>query len=934
MEESSPWLTPLQEENRRVMLRNVRVLSVIAMTLVPACSLLDYFAYPHLWWSFLSARVLVSSVEIFLLALTFLAFGQKYLRLLMLLVPMMPVICIVWMIHRCGDPASPYYAGLALCLVGVGYLYQWSYVECLIAILCTISLFFMATVPLLLDPVIRNGVDEGQFINNMIFLVANSIIIATGSHVHQRIRENEVISRFRLADNQKELEEKNNRLVEMDRLKTDFFSNVTHELRTPLTLMLAPLQRLQRLYAAENMDSHERPGLSTELNGIYKNALRLLRLINDLLDISSANSGRMQFASHPFSLPAFTSRLLLSLKSMAQHGGVEVGQAYRSHLDQVRGDEDKLEKVVLNLLFNAVKFTPSGGKVFLRVRELQEDLIIEVTDTGIGIPTKSLPFIFDRFWQADTSSTRQHPGTGLGLSVVKEFVERMGGRVEAESQVGKGTTMRVTLPIRREGVEVYLGGPTESAIEASAETLSENPLLTEAGKDEDQHTMPAAGENALAAWIKSIYKEAEQSQALAEVMPPPSVNQTYPAPGEEDLSKPLVLIADDEPGMLRFIRSELEDKFRVIEASEGMSALTLAEKFKPDLIISDYMMPNLDGLALCQALRARGPQGSMPIMLVTARSDEDVKMTALRNGANDVLVKPFSLTEFHTRVHNLVTAFQLRKEVESRNTQLEETLTELRSKENELMQSEKMAALGILTGGIMHEINNPLNFARSALYVLDRQAKQLPDGSSEEIGDIVSDLREGMDRIATIVSDLRTFCHPETALGATCALADPLQSAVRMLTPQVKESMVEIHEEIDPALCVSGDRNQLTLVFINIIKNSVDALASHPITPKDGRQIWVEARQLKQQIEVIIRDNGPGIAPQNLARIFDPFFTTKPSGEGTGMGLSLCYRIITAHGGTIAVQSEPGSGAKFVLRFAPATEYSLSSDPQISVMVT
>ena len=913
------WRAPLQEEDQRLTMRNIRTLCLIAMLLVPLAGVLDYLAYPNLWKNFFGARAAVSLIEILFLTVSYTGIGRKHYRLLMLLVPLVPAMAIAWMIYRSGDPASPYYAGLTLVLVGVGFLYQWSHVESIIAVIITLALYLAATLPLVQGANLHEG-SIGEFVNNGVFLILNSVVIITGSLVHHRIRLNEIISRLSLAENRKELEQKNQQLVEMDRLKTDFFSNITHELRTPLTLMIAPLQRLQRLYGT---DQKETSGLSVELAGIYQNSLRLLKLINDLLDLSSVDSGRTPLAREKFSLNDFTGVLFQSVSSLAQHGGVTTTLHYETSLEFVLSDREKLEKVLLNLIFNAVKFTPAGGTVRMVVRNDAGHLVFEVADTGVGISQQHLPFIFDRFWQADSSSTRRHPGTGLGLALVKEIVDRFGGSVVAESELGKGTTIRVRLPLVQQDGNVILGrdqfgegciGPSDAV---------EHGIDQQAGSSEVDAELETSS---TAKWIKSVYHEAEQSQSMlarkswglldAEVLPQETGAQALP-------DQPLILIVDDDPGLLRFMSSELGADYRVIAASNGAQALELAASHGPDMLISDYMMPGLDGLALCRALRDRPESKLMPIMLVTARSDEEVRLTALSDGANDVMVKPFSLTEFHIRVHNLVQAGLLRKEIEHRNVELECAIGELRSTEKELIQSEKMVALGILTGGIMHEINNPLNFARSALYILNRQAAKLPEEARADIQEIATDMGECINRIATIVSDLRIFCHPETAITSTCPISDPLQSALRILAGPVKDGRIEIQNDV-PAECgaVRGDRNQLTLVFINIIKNAIDALAGQGESNSSRPVIKISASDEASELEVRISDNGPGISPENLSRIFDPFFTTKVPGEGTGLGLALCYRIVIAHGGTINVSSAPHQGVEFVLRlpFAHETE--------------
>lgn len=903
------WEVLFKEENQKVTLRNIRVLCLIAMVLVPLAVVLDYLKYPDLWPVIFFVRATVSVVEILLLVLSYTKWGVKHYRLLMLLVPLVPAVAIAWMIFISGDPASPYYAGLTLVLVGVGFLYQWSHVESIIAVAITIGLYLAATIPLVFNEQVSKDT-TADVINNCVFILLNSVVIITGSLVHFRIRKNEVISRYRLSESQWQLEEKNQQLVEMDRLKMDFFSNVTHELRTPLTLMLAPMQRLLRLSGTDPAGiGTSRTGRQSELGGIYQNGLRLLKLINDLLDISSVDAGRLKIKFHEFRIDELAGRLATSIKSIAEQSGLNLAQQVQINLRTVRADEEKLEKILLNLLFNAVKFTPSGGTVSLKISQDNSCMVFEVQDTGTGIDAKSLPYIFDRFWQADTSVTRQHPGTGLGLSLVKEFAVAMGGRVEARSTLGKGTCMRVILPCSVEDNLIIIGSP-----QSADEPEGPAPAV-------DLAQQPSEKSPESSAWIQSIYREAETAYGEAQEMPFPqtdSVVLRQIIDPRSDSKIPLVLIADDEPGMLRFMRSELESRYRIIKVTDGKAALEVALQHRPDLIIADYMMPAMDGLTLCRELRKSKDFRATPIMLVSARTEESVRLNALQLGANDVLVKPFSLSEFNSRVDNLVENHLLHTQIEERNARLEKTLDELRAAERELIQSEKMAALGILTGGIMHEINNPLNFTRSALYVLDRRLGRMENADAGEISGIVEDVREGINRITTIVSELRTFCHPDVVMASSCSISEALQSATRLIAAPMREAAILLEENVPDFLLVRGDKNQLTLVFINLLKNALDALSSSTSGNKP-RQIHVNAKPLgANQVEISFTDNGPGISPDYINRVFDPFFTTKAPGEGTGLGLSICYRIITAHGGMITASSKPGRGTKFTIQLARA----------------
>lgn len=263
---------------------------------------------------------------------------------------------------------------------------------------------------------------------------------------------------------------------------------------------------------------------------------------------------------------------------------------------------------------------------------------------------------------------------------------------------------------------------------------------------------------------------------------------------------------------------------------------------------------------------------------------------------------------------------------------LQRTLDELQATEKELIQSEKMASLGILTGGIMHELNNPLNFAKSALFILDRKTGRLPEAARGNMGEVLGDIKEGLDRISTIVSDLRVFCSPETILASACPVLDPLQSSLRMLAGLISESRIELHTDVPESIDVRGDRNQLVLVFVNLIKNAIDAHLERQTRLPGRANIWIAAQPHGHDVEISVKDDGPGIPKENLPKLFDPFFTTKPPGHGTGLGLSTVYRIISAHGGTITAQSRPGLGAEFTFRLARASLPAAKSKPMEPVL--
>lgn len=276
------------------------------------------------------------------------------------------------------------------------------------------------------------------------------------------------------------------------------------------------------------------------------------------------------------------------------------------------------------------------------------------------------------------------------------------------------------------------------------------------------------------------------------------------------------------------------------------------------------------------------------------------------------------------RFREFATRFQLnlsRRDLETSNqqlsqkrVQLESTLEELKQTQDQLVTQEKQASLGVWSAGIIHEMNNPLNFARTGLYALRNTHKQLPEAERAEFKEIVADVEEGIQRVHAIVSDLRTYAHPgREDENEDVPLVDVVRMALRFLSADMQDS-VEVVQNVSPDQTVPGNRNKLIQVMGNLLQNSVDALKTK--TFDDGHPtITIESRMLNGRSQLILRDNGPGIAQQHLAKIFDPFFTTKDVGKGMGLGLGICYKIVQEAGGNISVRTELGQFCEFTLDF-------------------
>jgi signal transduction histidine kinase len=432
-----------EAEDRQLTLRLVRNLILIAMTLMVLSSALDAFVYPSFFQTFLLLRLACA----FLLWLVLLSLisrvAHQWYRAYTILVPLLPAAFIAVMIYLSGDPGSPYYAGLTLCLVAIAVMFQWTFQESLIALALILGLYCAAAIPHLA----RNpAAAMGAFASNSIFIILNGTLVTAASFMHRRIRVAEFISREKIRRQRETLKHRNDRLRELDRIRRDFIASITHELRTPLTVLLTPLQLFRQ---RKDLEEYDREIYDV----MFQQAMRLLKLINDLLDIAKIEAG--SHTIHPTVIhPGRTvEEIVRELQPVATSKGLRLSAETLTGESLLTTDADKLDKILLNLLINAVKFTPEGGQITCSVTRSNGEFVFTVADTGQGIPPSSLPFIFDRFWQGDSTLSKKEPGTGLGLALVKEFIALMKGRIEVESTLGSGTTFRIHLPSLRESSE-------------------------------------------------------------------------------------------------------------------------------------------------------------------------------------------------------------------------------------------------------------------------------------------------------------------------------------------------------------------------------------------------------------------------------------------------------------------------------------------------
>ncbi|HEY1171852.1 MAG TPA: ATP-binding protein [Verrucomicrobiae bacterium] len=876
--------TAFAEYDKKVRISNSRLGAVWAMILMPAGFTLDYLVYPQLVWEFLWLRILCSIYVGIVRSAFNTEFGDRNYRVLGMIWYMLPAFFIAGMIYASDDVTSPYYAGLNIVLIGAGLFLPWTYFENLLAWLLVTAMYAVAVL------MIGTTHDFPLVFNNLYFLILTGLIVVVSSYYTGDTRYREFALRFELDRNKQVLEDANKKLKELDEVKTRFFANISHELRTPLTLLLAPIETMRR-QKAHNFDEQTREWLST----MEANGLRLLKLINDLLDLVKLESGHMDVRRDSVNLEDFLKGLRSSVQKMADDKRVHISAQVDPSVTAIVTDRDKLEKILLNLVFNAIKFTPAKGQVIIKARKDGEFTQIEVVDTGVGIAEANIPYLFTRFWQADTSAQRKYQGTGIGLALVKELVEVQGGSVAVASKEGVGTTMAVRLPAAV--------GREEKTVPVSPQmpVITPEPVVSQDAQPPDPSPQ---GE-----WLQGLYRRAELFPSLTALKD--SIRPLQPIGVNGQRAK--VLIADDEPDMLRYLKSELVAEYEVLEAADGRQAIALAAQFQPDIILCDMMMPEMDGVQVCKELRTKSTTQNIPVLLLTARADEDTKLNALSHGASDFLTKPFSVTELHVRLRNLVGAYQMQRKLARQNQVLEATLEQLKETETQLVQTEKMASLGRMSAGIIHEINNPLNYAKTGLFTLRKKSKYVPEKELEDFNEVLKDVEDGVNRVKDIVSDLRTFTHPREDKLDEVEIGKPVAAALRFLSGELKDH-VELHQSFNAQQIVMGNESTLLQLLMNLLQNSLDALKGRG-ERGDKPAIWIEEKVTEYHYHLILRDNGPGIPSHVIDKIFDPFFTTKDVGQGMGLGLSICYRIMQQHEGRIQVNTETGKFTEFILEF-------------------
>jgi signal transduction histidine kinase len=662
-------------------------------------------------------------------------------------------------------------------------------------------------------------------------------------------------------------------LAALDRAKTLFLSDVSHEFRTPLTLLLSPLDEV---IANAQLDAADLELLRTSRRA----GTRLLKLVQSLLDFSRVEAGRVQAAFEPTDLAALTADLASLFRSTFERANVVLAVDCEPLAEPVYVDPDMWEKIVLNLLSNAFKFT-LAGEVRVRLSSQEEWIVLEVRDTGCGVAPKDVPHVFDRFHRGQTTRARSAEGSGIGLSLVQELLRLHGGTVTLDSEVDRGTTVTVKL---RRGSK-HLAPEQIRASRTQSVRSTAVPFLEE-----------------VSGWVPDP-DEAHATQPAIKVPSRQRRRTTAPLVGTER-----ILIVDDNADMRRYIRRILREHWSVETVSDGMSALERARRAPPDLLIADLMMPGLDGLSLLAALRDQESTAELPVLVLSARSNEDASIDALHAGADDFLPKPFTARELVARVAVQLARVRLRQA---------ERMARQSAEETSQLKDELVTLLS-------QSLRNPLNVMLRTVSVLKeqspgseetRRALELIRASTREQHRLLDEVHD--------ISCITAGCF-EVHMARIAAPATLVSEEVEILRPIAVARRVRLESYIDAACGqLQGDAQRIRQIVHNLVSHALSC------TQTTGNVI-IECKGRGAFVEIIVRDNGAGISAEALPHVFDAHWQMQHArGESSrasalSLGLAVTHRIVELHGGRIFVSSDgEGRGTVFTVRLPAVANASL-----------
>jgi signal transduction histidine kinase len=804
-------------------------------------------------------------------------FAKNNLKNFGMLIILANGVAISTMCHLTGGPSSIYYAGINLTLLCAVLILPLDlkrvFLSCLI-----IYLYYISPLPLLYDSDYYKTYSLAYFLSNNFFLLTTMVLCIIGTFFKNRHRLKELETRIKLETSNKnfeeithELEDTNKKLRDLDDMKMRFFSNVSHELRTPLTLIIGPLEQL--LKGRNDMDP------VPMLRAMEANAHRLLRQVNTILDFAKADAGKLICHYKTGNLGEIVAELVRASLPYSKQKNIELTLSGADKVPDTEMDIEKIETITANLISNALKFTSDNGKINICAGKYKQCIWFEVQDTGIGIPEEKLDLIFERFLQVDDEYSRNNEGTGLGLAMVRELVLLHGGNIDVHSKIGEGATFRVELPIKPLSPKIER---REKAGRRKFDKIAKARLNSLIDKEYQERSKINK---------KTLFADVARGTGLGDGITGPSTDKKKLAPSDA----PKILVVEDNSDLRAFIVSNLVETYWVEQAENGRRGLDLARRMNPDLIISDVMMPEMDGYELCRQIRKDPYLSGVPIILATSKSGAEAVETGLETGANDYVSKPFEMRELKARIATHLKNRSLEKNINERETRL--------------------TAIGQMTSSVVHDLKDPLNTIMGFAQIAQQDCETLEE---KEISKNLGLVMESGIRLNRMISEILDFARgyaPELNLDPI-VLVPFLETTLgnhREKLETMEISLVSRYEACDD-IQVEFDSDQMHRVIDNLIMNAKEGFFTGHHGAGD-KIIWVTARCEKKYVLIRFSDNGPGIPEEIRTSLFEPF-TTAGKKSGTGLGLATVRNIVSAHSGQIAVESKgKEGGAVFELKF-------------------
>jgi signal transduction histidine kinase len=837
--------TILNKEILKTKINGARLVSFLGIFIVPFFSLsgIDYLFTHSKWLLFFQIRMIIALLCLCIYILVKKNRFEKYAYCFSTIVYLSVGWGICIMIRYLGYE-SPYYAGLNLVYLGTIAAFYDARMTFLVCIL----IYSGYLIPIL----IYDSIDYKIFIANNEFQLFTIILITIFNHFLHKSRTTEILNRLTIQKQSDELKKQEDE-------KRQFIANITHDLKTPLSIITGHTEILRESFSPDTTESKY-------LDYIGNSILQINRLLDMLISMALLNKKDEKPKLELYNYPLFIKTFCNHFHVHGGNRGISFTTDIPDEKTVVAIDQIWTERILGNLIQNSFKFTNPGGSIKVRVYKDNEFIYTEVIDTGAGIPEDKLKLVFERNYQAHDD--KKHLGYGLGLTIVKEMVTRLGGAIEAISKVNHGTTMRFSLPVHCDQF---------AAVNNSAEIRTDR----RSGVDRRQESR-----------IKLIQEQIEHDTISEKIKIDISQFEN------KSPSLPTILICEDNHGQLHLLIEGLKQFYNLIIAENGKIGLSKLEQYstKISLIISDVRMPEMDGLEFCKQVTSNDKYKHLPFIFLTSYTNNKEQLEGLSYGATDYLQKPFNRSILIEKLNHWLSRRQ-------HELVLENLVTTLETKNQEI---------GKLRSIIGHEIRNPLMILNGVQYKMNKLKIRFLESSTEKEIGYWNSLDDIVRVITTINGVLESAKVIESGLINSSIRKELVTTLLNLAVEETAHLMNTVKLSIKNTLAadeyVLCDSQLLTQVFVNLIRNAKEAIDE---AHNENGQITIDILKTNKLVYFGVTDDGAGIPAERINNLFQYHYTTKK--DGTGIGLYFSKKILKIHEGDITVESTVGKGTTFTV---------------------